>query len=104
MTQPASQTGASIGGPQATAEARANALAALEQVERGERDSLDNLRDAMCAYLTALKADGVSKKEALETIRALIAVPASPDPTWLLPAAREALIDLATHWCTQQYT
>jgi hypothetical protein len=85
------------------AEARAAAVEALELVERGERNSLDNLRDAICAYLVVLKAEGASKDQALEKVRELIATPASADTTWLLPAAREALTELATHWCTQQY-
>jgi hypothetical protein len=86
-----------------TAEARDGAVEALKYVERGERNSLDRLRDAMCTYLSALKAEGISRDDALERIRSLIATPASGDPTWLLPAAREALMDLAMHWCTEEY-
>jgi len=76
---------------------------ALALVERGERNSLDRLRDTVCGYLTALRAEGVQKDEALERIRVLISNAPSRDETWLLPAAREALTDLAMHWCTQQY-
>ncbi len=103
MTGPAERPNVTAGGADAIAEARDTALAALALVERGERNSLDNLRDAVCTYLTVLKAGGCSKDDALERVRALIATPVSPDPTWLLPAAREALMDLAMHWCTQQY-
>ena len=86
-----------------TAEAREAAVEALALVEHGERNSLDRLRDAVCGYLTALRAEGLEKPEALERVRELIANPTSGNETWLLPAAREALTDLAMHWCTQQY-
>ncbi len=103
VTHPTGPSDATVGARRAIAEARDSALAALALVERGERNSLDNLRDAVCTYLTVLKAGGCSKDDALERVRALIATPVSPDPSWLLPTAREALMDLAMHWCTQQY-
>ena len=103
MNPPPGIKSAEVVAPRPSAEAREAVLEALTLVERGERDSLDNLRDAVCAYLSALKAEGVPREDALEQIRAVIAEPVSTDPTWLLPAAREALMDLATHWCTQQY-
>lgn len=84
-------------------DARAAAIDALRAVEEGQRDSLDRLRHALCSYLTALRADGLAKAEALEQVRAVIASPASDEPGWLLPAAREALMDLAMHWCVEQY-
>ena len=87
-----------------TAAARAAAVEALARVEQGERNSLDRLRDAICSYLAALRAEGVTKKDALEQVRTVVATPASADESWLLPAAREALTDLAMHWCTQQYS
>ena len=87
----------------ATAEARAAAVQAVRAVEEGERDSLDRLRGAICSYLSALRADGVEKAAALDQVRAVIAEPVSADPGWLLPAAREALMDLAMHWCIEQY-
>ena len=86
-----------------SAEARARAVEALHLVEHGERSSLDGLRDAICTYLTLLRREGISKPDALEQIRALVTTPTSNERTWLLPAAREALTDLATHWCTEQY-
>jgi len=86
-----------------TAEAREAAREALALVERGERNSLDRLRDAVCSYVAALHAEGLGKEEALEKVRLLIASPTSSEDTWLLPVAREALTDLAMHWCTQQY-
>ncbi len=86
-----------------TADARAAAVLALRAVEEGQRDSLDALRTTLCSYLTALRAEGIPKEEALERIREVIAQPATDDPGWLLPAAREALMDLAMHWCTEQY-
>lgn len=86
-----------------TAETRAAAVHALRAVEEGQRDSLDTLRDAICNYLTALRAEGLSKDVALERVRSVIAEPASDEPGWLLPAAREALMDLAMYWCSEQY-
>ena len=84
-----------------TEEARAAAVHALRAVEEGQRDSLDTLRSAICSYLSALRAEGLDKADALARIRSLIAAPASHDPGWLLPAAREALMDLAMYWCTE---
>ena len=84
-------------------ETRLAAVHALRAVEEGQRDSLDALRSAICNYLTALRAEGLDKADALERIRSLIAEPASKDPGWLLPAAREALMDLAMYWCTEQF-
>ena len=86
-----------------TAEARAAAVHALRAVEEGQRDSLDALRDAICTYLTQLRAEGLSKDIALERVRSVIAEPATDEPGWLLPAAREALMDLAMYWCSEQY-
>ena len=86
-----------------TGEARAAAVQALRAVEEGHRDSLDALRSAICSYLTALRAEGLDKADAMELVRSVIAEPASDDPGWLLPAAREALMDLAMYWCSEQY-
>ena len=87
-----------------TSDARALAVDALRAVEEGERDSLDRLRAAICTYLSALRAEGLPKADALERVREVIGTPASSNPGWLLPAARDALVDLAMHWCTEAYT
>ena len=87
----------------AASEARAAAVEAVRAVEEGERDSLDRLRAAVCTYLSALRAEGTEKSAALDEVRAVIATPVSDNPGWLLPAAREALMDLAMHWCIEQY-
>ena len=92
------------GATRTIADARAAALHALRAVEEGQRDSLDALRTSVCAYLTALRAEGIAKADALEQVRTVLAEPAAGEPGWLLPAAREALMDLAMHWCTEQYS
>ena len=87
------------------ADARAGVITALSRMERGERDSLDALREALCTFVSALKAEGVSRDEALEAVRHVISEPASVEGTFRLPApAREALIELSTHWCAEEYT
>ena len=85
-----------------SAAARQHATEALLRVERGERNALDGLREAICTYRSALEADGTTREDALQRVRELIATPASSEHTWLLPAAREALMDLAMYWCAQQ--
>ena len=103
MSRP-SAAGGSTGAVSGLSEdARALAVDALRAVEEGQRDSLDRLRTALCGYLAALRTEGLPKEAALERVRALIAAPGSGDPGWLLPAAREALMELAMHWCTEQY-
>ena len=96
--------GSTVAAAQTTTAARARAVDALRAVEEGQRDSLDRLRTAICTYLSALKSEGVPGPEALERVREVIATPGSADPGWLLPAAREALMDLAMHWCKEQHT
>jgi hypothetical protein len=86
------------------ADARAGVVTALARMERGERDSLDVLRDALCSYVTALKAEGASRDDALEAVRQVISEPATVEGTFrLLAPAREALIELSTHWCAEEY-
>ena len=103
MSESARGSGGGSAATRTTEDARAAAVHALRAVEEGQRDSLDALRNAICSYLTALRGEGIQKEEALDRVRGVIAEPASGDPGWLLPAAREALMDLAMYWCTEQY-
>ena len=86
------------------AEARANVVDALGRMERGERNSLDALRDVLCTFVTTLKAEGASREQAIEAVRKLITEPTTPDGAFrLLAPAREALIELSVHWCAEEY-
>ena len=84
-------------------EARANVVAALGKMERGERNSLDGLRDVLCAFVGALKAEGASRDQAMEAVRQVISEPATAEAFRLLAPAREALIELSIYWCTEEY-
>ena len=86
------------------AEARANVVEALGKMERGERNALDALRDVLCGFVAALKAEGATRDQAIEAVRRLISEPASSDGAFrLLPPAREALIELSMHWCGEEF-
>ena len=86
------------------AEARANVVEALGKMERGERNALDALRDVLCGFVSALKAEGATRDQAIEAVRRLISEPASSDGAFrLLPPAREALIELSMHWCGEEF-
>ena len=87
-----------------TDEARANAALALRRVEEGERDSLDGLRDALCAFIGALRDEGKSRTEAIGAVSELItSVPDAESASLLSPIAREALVQLSTHWCNEEF-
>ena len=82
---------------------RAAVRSALQRVEQGERDSLDGLKSALCAFVAALRAEGVTKEEAAQTVAALIREPTGTQGTLLLEPAREALVELSTHWCAGEF-
>ena len=86
------------------ADARESVIEALGRMERGERNSLDALRDVLCVYVTTLKAEGASRAQAIEAVRRVIAEPTSVEGAFrLLPPAREALVELAMHWCGEEF-
>ena len=88
----------------AGAEARAAVAGALARLEQGERNALDGLRDAICAYVLALRTGGTSREDAIEAVRSVMAQPSgSGDERSILPPAREALVELSMHWCADQY-
>jgi hypothetical protein len=84
---------------------RTYVVRALQRVEQGERDSLEELRSALCAFVSALRLEGADKDTATRVVTELIMTPASPAGESNLRApAREALIELATHWCAEQFS
>lgn len=88
----------------ASAIERAYVVNALRRVEQGERDSLDELRSALCSFVGALRAEGIDKDEATRIVGELIMTPTEPaGETNLQAPAREALVELSTHWCAEEY-
>src|SRR5687768_8878634 len=86
------------------AEARENVVDALARMERGERNSLDLLREVLCVFVTALKAEGATREQAMDAVRRVIAEPTSTEGAFrLLPPAREALVELAVYWCGEEF-
>jgi hypothetical protein len=84
--------------------ARDGVVRALERVERGERNGLDRLRTALCAYVRALRDTGASKEEVIQAVRVLVSNPVNADARFgLLHPARVALVELSTHWCSEEY-
>lgn len=77
---------------------------ALGRMERGERNSLDALRDVLCTFVSALKSEGASRDQAIEAVRRVISGPATSDGAFrLLAPAREALIELSIYWCGEDF-
>lgn len=87
-----------------TRAARDIAIAALAHVEGGQRDALEELRVALCAYVSALGREGWSRDAVLQHIREMMAQPASPGGAYCLtPIVREALAELTLEWCRAEY-
>lgn len=85
-------------------ETRERVLRALRLVERCESDALDGLQSALCAYVGALAAEGLSAELVTAEVRALVAAPAAPDDAeQMSPTVREALMELALAWCGTEY-
>jgi hypothetical protein len=83
---------------------RARVVDALARIEMGERDSLDGLQVALCAFVGALRAEGASAAEVAARVRELVAAPAAPHAHPLLPpTVRGALVELAEEWCAAEY-
>lgn len=76
---------------------------ALQRVEQGERDSLEGLKSALCAFVAGLRAEGVSKEDAAQTVASMIREPTGPHGSLLPDPARDALVELATHWCAGEF-
>ena len=79
-------------------------LTALGRVEGGQRDALDELRVALCAYVGALRRAGWARDAVLSRIREVMTQPATPGGALsLTPIVREALADLTLEWCRAEY-
>jgi hypothetical protein len=84
--------------------AREEVVRALGRLEQGERNALEGVRLALCPLIAALRADGMSFDSIVETVRALISKPTTPEAEFgLHPAAREALVELSVQWCANEY-
>jgi hypothetical protein len=83
---------------------RDNVVDALVRLERSERDAVEGLRTAICGFVGSLRAEGASQEQVVEAVRTLVASPATADGALnLAPAVREALVELAIHWCVDQW-
>jgi hypothetical protein len=85
--------------------ARDEVVRALGRLEQSERDAFEEVRLALCALIAAFRADGMSYDAIVENVRALISTPTTPEGAYtLLPAAREALVELSVQWCSEEYS
>jgi hypothetical protein len=85
-------------------DARDEVVRALGRLEQGERDALEEVRLALCPLIAALRADGKSYDSIVESVRALVSSPTTPEGEFgLHPAAREALVELSVQWCANEY-
>lgn len=85
-------------------QSRETVVRALERVERGERNALTELREALCGYVTALRSQGLTRELTIDTVRTLVHTPRTDEGTFgLLPMAREALVELSVQWCGEEY-
>lgn len=92
------------GEPSLTEAAREQARTALAHLERGHRDAMDELREALCRYVGALRKDGLTREATLAAVRAFVATPATPDGALALtPIVRDALAELTVQWCEAEY-
>lgn len=84
--------------------ARERATSALGRVEEGQRDAVDELREALCGYVGALRHEGLTREATLATVRTLIATPVTADGALALtPIVRDALAELTLQWCEAEY-
>jgi hypothetical protein len=104
MEQRSTQTNVPTGEPPAAHAARERATSALGRLEHGQRDAMDELREALCGYVGALRQEGWTREATLATVRTLIATPVNPDGAIALtPIVRDALAELTLEWCQAEY-
>jgi hypothetical protein len=104
MEQGAPQTNVQSHESPERAAARARAESALGHLEHGHRDAMEELREALCAYVGSARRDGASREETLEAVRVLVAKPVTPDGALALtPIVRDALAELTLQWCQAEY-
>ena len=85
------------------AAARAAVVQALRDLERGERDSMEGLRLALCRVVRALRSNGMASDEIMAEMRDLVTRPVTPQGHRVPPIAREALVELTLRWCAEEY-
>ena len=86
-------------------DAREWVIDALGRMERGERNALDEMREALCALVGALKANGATREQTTEEVRRIITEPVTTEGSFrLLAPAREALIELSLYWCSEDFS
>jgi hypothetical protein len=105
MNEQPQPTGQPIGAERVRSHpARAALVQALARVERGERDGLEELHKASCAFVAALRKEGATKEQILDEVRQVAASPVTPEgASKIPPIAREALAELTLRWCTDEY-
>lgn len=85
-------------------DARERARTALAHVEHGQRDAMEELREALCAYVGALRRAGLTREATLGTVREFVATPVTADGAHALtPIVRDALSELTLQWCEAEY-
>lgn len=104
MEPGSTQTNVPTGESPATNAARQRATSALGRLEHGQRDAMDELREALCGLVGALRHEGWTREATLATVRTLIATPVNPDGAdALTPIVRDALAELTLEWCHAEY-
>ena len=84
--------------------ARDEARTAMRNLEQGQRDGMEELRVALCAYVGAMRRAGSTREATLAAVRTFVATPATPDGAIALtPIVREALAELTLEWCAAEY-
>ena len=104
MERQSTQTNVPASESPAARAARERAVFALGRLEHGQRDAMDELREALCGYVGALRQEGWTREATLATVRTLIATPVTPDGAIALtPIVRDALAELTLQWCQAEY-
>ena len=104
MEQRSTQTNVPGEASAAAPVARERVTSALGRLEHGQRDAMDELREALCGYVGALRQEGWTREATLATVRTLIATPVNPDGAIALtPIVRDALAELTLEWCQAEY-
>jgi hypothetical protein len=104
MSEHTQRTSEGAGETSETAVARAGVVRALGDLECGTRDALEALHVALCRLVAVLRRTGRSCEEIVADIRDIAMQPVTPDGANKIPRlAREALADLTTRWCEDEY-
>ena len=65
---------------------------------------MEELREALCAYVGALRRQGLTREATLEAVRSFVATPVTADGAYALtPVVRDALAELTQQWCGAEY-